>query len=334
MKDEGSTVNKHSRMGIGLLGRIGVVLVASACVSLASPGMAAEDAPKSVALEVRCGDEDCSITCNGKTLMRYRKAVGVPKAYVAELAPPSGRNILRDSPADHKHHHGLMFAVGVDGVDYWAEFADSGRQIEAGDFQASAAADDKVATVTLGHTLNWTTPEGKRQLIERRRLRVRYSSQVPQAVLLLWRFDLSPAEGAESVQLWGREYFGLGIRFLAALDGGNDFRNAAGGRGVEGTDKASAEWCAYTAELDGKPVTAVLYDLPGNPRSPAKWFTMTQGFTYISATLGLAEEPLTVTSRESPLILRYGVAVFDGAASDAQIRAAYDELKKMAKEAP
>jgi len=318
-----------------VVGRVWIVLAAWCLAHPTARGaMAAEGSTGNAALSVQCGDEVCSITWNGKTLMRYRKAVGVPKAYVAELAPPSGRNVLRDSPADHKHHHGLMFAVGVDGVDYWAEFEDSGRQVEAGDFRASAATDADAATATLTHTLNWVTPEGKRQLIERRRLRFRYSERIPRAVLLLWRSDLSPADGAESVRLWGREYFGLGIRFLAALDGGNDFRNSAGGRGVEGTDKASAEWCDYTAELDGKPVTIVLCDLPGNPRSPAKWFTMTQGFTYISATLGLAEEPLTITAQQSPLPLQYGVVVFDGAASDAEIQAAHEELKKMAKETP
>ncbi|NMC18908.1 MAG: hypothetical protein GYA33_00685 [Thermogutta sp.] len=328
-------MSRYLGTGFDVVGRLWVILGAWSCVLLAASGAAAaEGATGNAALHVQTGDEVCSITWNGKTLMRYRKAVGVPKAYVAELAPPSGRNILRDSPVDHKHHHGLMFALGVDGVVYWEEFAGSGRQVEAGDFQASAAADADAATASLTHTLNWVTSEGKPQLIERRRLRLRYSPQVPQAVLLLWRSELSPADGTESVRLWGRDYFGLGIRFLAAMDGGNDFRNAAGGRGVEGTNKASAEWCAYTAELDGKPVTTVLYDMPGNPRAPAKWFTMTQGFTYISATLGLAEEPLTLTAEQAPLLLQYGVVVFDGAASDAEIQAAYEELKKMAKETP
>lgn len=328
-------INKVFGKRFAVVGRVWIVLAVGFLPHLvAREVMAAEDATRNSDLNVQCGDEFCSITWNGRTLMRYRKAVGVPKAYVAELAPPSGRNVLRDSPADHKHHHGLMFAVGVDGVDYWAEFDDSGRQVEAGDFQASAAADADAATATLAHTLNWVTPDGRQQLIERRRVQVRYSEQIPQAVLLLWRSELRPAAGAESVQLWGREYFGLGIRFLAALDGGNDFRNSAGGRGVENTDKASAEWCAYTAELDGKPVTIAVYDLPGNPRAPAKWFTMTQGFTYISATLGLAEEPLTVTAQQAPLLLQYGVVAFDGAASEAEIQAAHEALKKMAKETP
>src|SRR5690606_22625381 len=58
----------------------------------------------------------------------YRWA-GVPfKPYVRELTTPSGTNVIRDAPADHLHHHGLMFAVTVDGVNFWEEAASSGVQ--------------------------------------------------------------------------------------------------------------------------------------------------------------------------------------------------------------
>ena len=50
------------------------------------------------------------------------------KPYLEELRTPSGINILRDSPFDHKHHHSLMFAVAVDGVNFWEEKEGCGRQ--------------------------------------------------------------------------------------------------------------------------------------------------------------------------------------------------------------
>ena len=54
---------------------------------------------------------------------------GVPfKPYVKELYTPGGVNILRDSPTDHKHHHGLMFAVAADGVNFWEEQTAPGTQ--------------------------------------------------------------------------------------------------------------------------------------------------------------------------------------------------------------
>ncbi|MBW7939136.1 MAG: hypothetical protein H3C63_10135, partial [Candidatus Omnitrophica bacterium] len=41
-----------------------------------------------------------------------------------------------------------------------------------------------------------------------------------------------------------------------------------------------------------------------NPRFPATWFTMTQPFAYLSATLNLSREPLAVKKGED-LDLRY-----------------------------
>ncbi len=304
-------------------------VVAGALVTSAhaAAGSAAESS-----MNIQCDDHACTVTWDGKTVMRYRKAAGVPKAYVAELAPPGGQNILRDSSPDHPHHHGLMFAVGVDGVDYWAEFADSGRQVEAGDFHATSHQTQSSKTVAIRHALNWIAPSGNTQLLERRSILLHHTQRVPHATLLVWRSDLRPAEDKASVELWGREYFGLGMRFVAALDGGNDFRNANGGRGVEGTNRALADWCAYTAKLDGTPVTTVVYGLPGKSQLPTQWFTMNQGFTYISATLGLAEKPWVFQAGQSPLSLRYGIAIFDGTPTDAEIQTAYEELCNLVKE--
>ena len=66
-----------------------------------------------------------SVSNGDKPLLRYRHS-GVPlKPYVDQLFSPAGVQVLRDSPHDHQHHHGLMFAVAVDGVDFWSELPHS-----------------------------------------------------------------------------------------------------------------------------------------------------------------------------------------------------------------
>ena len=50
------------------------------------------------------------------------------KPYVKELFTMGGLNVLLDAPHDHLHHHGLMFAVAVDGVNFWEESPRAGRQ--------------------------------------------------------------------------------------------------------------------------------------------------------------------------------------------------------------
>ena len=127
-----------------------------------------------------------------------------------------------------------------------------------------------------------------------------------------------------------RHYFGLGLRFVTSMDNVGQFFNATGqpGKTVRGTERlVRATWCAYTAPVDGKPVTVALFDHPDNARHPATWFTMTQSFAYIAATLNLSEQPLTL-SADRPLRLRYGLALWDGEVSPDAVQQAYQQWVK------
>jgi len=69
-----------------------------------------------------------SVYAGDNVLLRYRYENVPFKPYVQELFSPSGINVLRDAPSDHLHHHALMFAVTVDGVNFWEEHLQPGRQ--------------------------------------------------------------------------------------------------------------------------------------------------------------------------------------------------------------
>ena len=80
-------------------------------------------AAEPTALRVVEGPATATIRAGDRTVLEYRTKASPMKPYIRELFTPGGVQILRDSPADHKHHHGLMFALGVDGVDFWEEAA-------------------------------------------------------------------------------------------------------------------------------------------------------------------------------------------------------------------
>jgi hypothetical protein len=146
---------------------------------------------------------------------------------------------------------------------------------------------------------------------------------------LTWRSRLEPPPGAASVTLTGDHYYGLGMRLLASMDGGQ-FLYASGQPGmvVRGDERNTpSAWCAITGPADGKVVTVALFDHPANPRHPAVMFTMARPFAYQSATLNLWKQPMKV-SADAPLDLRYGVAVWDGKIERAEIERAYEEWKK------
>ncbi|MCR4411519.1 MAG: PmoA family protein [Thermoguttaceae bacterium] len=303
-----------------------VALLAPAVSALAQDGIHVNQEPSSI-----------TVLWGKEPLLRYQTAPNPGKPYVHSLFSPAGVNVLRDSPADHKHHHGLMFAVAVDGVDFWSETPQCGKQMDCGarpEARGGRTPVKKLDDLTSGvvvQELEWTAPDGKVLLNERRTVQAGRLPEGP-ATLVVWRAKLEAPKGKASVTLSGSPYFGLGMRFVASMDQGGRFFNADGKTGVAGTNDARSAWCAYAANADGKPVTVAMFDLPGNPRHPARWFTMDQGFAYLAATLNLNKEPLVIESVK-PMELGYAVAVWDGTVDATAVGKLYQQVLGGAKAA-
>ncbi|MBD3266399.1 hypothetical protein GF373_06990 [bacterium] len=234
------------------------------------------------------------------------------KPYVKELYTPSGINILRDAPADHLHHHGLMFAVAVDGISFWGETNKDGRQVHRDFSHVRVKEGRDAACASFTESLVWKTPADANVLREERTLRV-YPSTKHQAVLLSWNSTCRVADGKERVEIGGSHYYGLGMRFLKEMDASGTFYNAQGTTGpiFRGQERlAPAEWCAYEVDVKGRPITIAMFDHPTNWRA-ATWFTMPAPFAYISATLRYHEQPLQL-KEDNQLNLTYGIAVIEG----------------------
>ncbi len=254
---------------------------------------------------------------DGRPVVEYRFTDVARKPYASLLFTPGGVQVLRDAPADHLHHHALMFAVSVDGVDFWSENAACGLQLDRG-------VENRADGAGFTQTIDWVRPDQQPLAQEERELDVHDAGDLG-ATLITWQTQLRPAAGKDSITLGGSHYFGLGMRFVESMDKDGRLITPGGGQGeaVRGTEQLlPAAWCAYTASADGKPVTVALFDDPKNVRHPARMFTMTGPFAYLSATLNLSKEPLEVKAAE-PLTLRYGVAAWDGAVEPARIEAAY-----------
>ncbi|MBX7257844.1 MAG: PmoA family protein [Candidatus Hydrogenedentes bacterium] len=269
-------------------------------------------------------NDTMTVSKGGKPLFVYRLDNVPFKPYVQQLYSPNGVNVLRDAPSDHLHHHALMFAIAVDDVDFWAETPECGKQIFAGDVENDDPGKYTGYSACYDARLKWMNGEQKVLLDERRTLWPLNLDGV-NATAILWRSKLSVPEGTESAKLTGHHYFGLGMRFVESMDRVVTFMNSEGAAGeiVRGEERNTpARWCACTGPIDGKPVTVAMFDAPTNPRHPAVWFTMPVSFAYMSATLNLYKEPMTL-SKDAPLDLKYGVLVWDGAVSKEDIESAY-----------
>jgi hypothetical protein len=260
-----------------------------------------------------------------RNLLCYRYEDVPFKPYVQKLFMPSGINVLRDAPHDHLHHHALMYAVAVDGVNFWEEQNEPGRQLHKCFDDMGIGKDGSIPQAGFTEQIDWINPRSRELLLKERRTINVKSIENMKATLLNWQSSLAVPPGKKSMTLSGSHYFGLGMRFLESMDKGGQFLNAADATGevVRGAERITrANWCAYTAEANGRPVTIAMFGHPENLRNPTYWFTMTAPFAYLAATLNLYREPLVVTSDE-PLVLRYAVAVWDGRIDKSKIDQVY-----------
>jgi hypothetical protein len=291
------------------------------CFLLLSAAPSLADTPLSIAesgsqVVIKVGDQP---------LLVYQYAQHPFKPYVQKFFTPQGVNVVRDAPADHLHHHGLMFAIAADGVNFWEEKTRPGMQRHR-ELSVRPITDlAGISWATFTQDLDWVLPGSEAPILHERRTLAATNLAAPKASVLAWMTRLEAPPDRPQVKLTGSKYFGLGMRFLTSMDTGGQFRNASGQTGVEGTNDKQSNWCAYGANADGKPVTVVMFDAPSNPRHPATWFTMDKGFAYLSATLNLANHPLVIEPG-SPLVLRYAVALWDGQPTSEEIERLYQQL--------
>lgn len=263
---------------------------------------------------------------DGPQVALWQKSANPNKPYIAQLFAPGEKPIplIDDSPPDHFHHHGLMFAIGVDGTDFWSEKGvnNAGRE-DVAESDATPNGDG------FTQRLKWLATDGTKLLDETRRVRVRANGKGAEAVNWLdWESVLTPAAGRDAVRLTGSHYFGLGMRFLPAWSNKGQFvfANTTGQTVVRGDERLTpGPWAAVRCEIDGRPVTVLMIEHPDNSRA-TKWFTMGTPFCYLSAALGLETTPAQLKAGER-WTLRYGLAVVTGPADAARLTELADEWK-------
>jgi len=243
-----------------------------------------------------------TITQGTNTLLVYAFAAGKFKPYVKALAPLGGVNLLRDAPHDHLHHHGLMYGIMVNGLDFWAETPGSGVQkpVASPPPEVSVGPDGQ-PRVTIRQTLHWLAPADaflpdspKVALLVEQRTLVLTVNEPDGEVALRWTSAFEVGGQTNTVTLTGREYLGLGMRFLEELDPLAEHRNTDGQPDLAGTkqDASQHSWAAVSFDRPGQPATIAVFGLPANAGGDAHFFSMKRPFAYLAATQGLDKEPL------------------------------------------
>ena len=298
----------------------------AACFLIASPALLPARA-QDQELKVTQADGVLTVLTGDQPTLRYRYEGAPFKPYAKELCTRHGVNVLLDAPPEQAHHHGLMFGLTVDGVNFWQEGERAGKEVHRALENVLPPPDRRADTATFTELLDWLTPDGKLLLNEQRTITVHDDgfARIGRVVLVTWKTRLSAPPGIAEVKLSGSHDCGLGLRFVRALerDGKFVYARRFPGDVVRGDERLTPDrWCAFAGSVDGKNVTVAIFDYPHNPRAPATWFTMKEPLAYLSATPGLGKEPL-VLKADAPLELRYGIALWDEPVVAEQIERVY-----------
>lgn len=251
-----------------------------------------------------------------KRVMLYVFGTNQLKPYVKELYTMDGRNILLDAPPDHLHHHGLMYAITVNGINFWEETATSGVEYPVKIYGNKSVATGGIKWAEFNHEINWVARSNifagidakNAFLIENRKLKV-IIDEGNDVIILDWTGNFKVGDFAEKVTLSGTDYHGLGLRFVREFDKVAKHFNPAnlpyptGGK----HDLIETPWAGVYCNLGGKPVTIAMFTHP-DVAGKSVYFSMIDPFAYLSATQGINKEPL-VYSKGDNFTIRYLVVI-------------------------
>jgi hypothetical protein len=285
-----------------ILPRHGASLALVLLLGFAGAVGAANSASSAISIEAKPDGAELEVRFKGRKLLVYAFATNQFKPYVRELYTLRGENVLRDAPPDHLHHHGLMYAVCVNDINFWEEKGGAGVEKHVKLLGHSATTDDKgLATAQFAERIHWLAPTNRMAadslaaafLVEQRTLTLTVDEE-NQEVALRWhsRFQVGPK--ADKLRLHGPNYDGLGLRLPESFNHVARFQNSSNEpyTGRNSQNVLPARWTSVAGVMAGREVMLVMFGRQDNTRGDSLFFTMLDPFAYLSATLGLDKQPL------------------------------------------
>jgi hypothetical protein len=236
-----------------------------------------------------------------RKLLVYAFATNQFKPYVRELYTLHGENVLRDAPPDHLHHHGLMYAVCVNGVNFWEEKAGAGLQRLLDPPLGAATMDAQGMPVAyFTQLIRWVAPTNPTPLLHEKRTITVTINATNDELALRWEAEFKVGAQAGTVSIHGPNYDGLGLRLPESFNHVATFHNSAGlpypGKNTQNVNRAA--WTSVSGVMDGRDLMLAMFGRKENAGGDAAFFTMLDPFAYLSATQGLDKKPLEYAAGE------------------------------------
>jgi len=264
---------------------------------------------------------------------KYRTGDGLARPILYPLNDTRGECVARHYPMrhvegetnDHVHHRSCWVAWGdVNGVDHWSEEAGHGwqRHRALASLYSGAVCGGFIAVI------DWTTPDGERQLVEHRTHRFYNAPGDLRLFDLTVRMMLTDGD----VTFGDTKEGGIcSIRVATSMDGdkGGHFVTGAGARGEADGWGKPAPWCDYVGPVAGTTVGIAVMDHPDNFRHPTPWHVRDYGLMTANP-FGLkhftgdeANDGTQTWKVGETIVWRYRVLIHPGDADQADVAGHY-----------
>lgn len=255
-----------------------------------------------MAVKFKPAQGELEVQFKGQRLLLYSFGGRQAKSYVRELYDLRGENVLRDAPPDHPQHHGLMYGVSVNGINFWDEKHAPGieRTVEM-PYYVVGLNEMGLPKAQFTVLIHWLPPAKKAAkdtvthalLIEQRSLTVTVDERTRE-VALAWESEFEVGPKTLKAKLSGAPDNGLGLRLPDAFAHVARFQNSAGRpyAAANTQDVIPAQWTSVSGALGGHEVMLALFGDTHNPHGNTQFFTMREPYAYLSATQGLDKAPL------------------------------------------
>jgi hypothetical protein len=224
------------------------------------------------------------VEINGELFTEYCYT-GAPHVYFYPLLGPGGTPMTRNWPMkdvpgeekDHPHHRSLWYSHGaVNGVDFWAESAKSGRIVHDRFLEVKGGAGSGV----IRSANKWIAPDGSVTMTDERTFRVHARPNSER----LFDFEVTLKAGDKDIVLGDTKEGSMAIRVNESMRLTLPKKQPGKGRIVQSTgvqgDKTwgkRAAWCDYSGPVDGRTVGIAIFDHPSNSKHPTWWHVRDYG---------------------------------------------------------
>lgn len=269
--------------------------------SLATPGIIYPATADAIRIIDDIATARLTVSYKDRPILVYAYSAAQYKTYIQELYDFSGYNLLRDAPSDHLHHHGIMYAVTVNGIDFWHEGHNTGKQQSTGVVEKQTGMSESgIVYASFVDMIDWLAPQAKAnamsgsRILQERRTIVISINDTTKEVAVQWTGEFTVDARMKSAVLTGEPYNGLGLRLSKDFDIRVTHRNRERRLDSREGDPnfSKTRWTSASINISQRASTLAVFGDPSNRYGDSIFFSMYEPFAYVSATQGLNKHAL------------------------------------------